>query len=113
MTSSDSIKVRSTSSNSAIATDIVLRIGERSRLVFRPEIVNNPHNARACVRGTFVYQRKGQTQLWEDVADESLTRLKKGEGYKLDIKPFDPIACPESAPRDQPTPQRPSTGPRK
>jgi hypothetical protein len=49
-------------------------------------LVDNPHNSDASVKGSFVFQRKGPKELWADVPVESLTALKKGEGYHLDLK---------------------------
>ncbi len=81
--------ITSTSRTSAKCSDISLRGGERddiNRLVFRPELVDNPHDAKAAVRGTFVYQRKGRNDKWDTITTESLTSLKKGEGYKLELR---------------------------
>jgi hypothetical protein len=56
------------------------------RLVFIPVIHNNP-NKDWPVNGTFVYQRKLKSDEWEKITvdGESLTRLKAGEGYKLEL----------------------------
>ena len=81
--------ITSTSRTSAKCSDVSLRGGERddiSRLVFRPELVDNPHDAKAAVRGTFVYQRKGRDDRWDTITTERLTSLKKGEGYKLELR---------------------------
>jgi hypothetical protein len=80
------LKVRSTSSSSAVVSDIVLRETTTTRLVFRAMLVDNPHNSDASVKGTFVYQRKGPKGNWANVPIEPLTSLKKGEGYHLDLK---------------------------
>jgi hypothetical protein len=81
----EKIEVDSTSSHSAICSDIVLRAGKRVRLIFRPEIVDNAENPEARVRGRFIYQRKGDTGAWEPFKKMSLTSLKKGEGYQLEL----------------------------
>ena len=63
-----------------------MRDGEQTRLLFRPEIVDNPSNPAACVRGTFLYQRKGKRDQWEDINTKSLSSFKKGDQYQIEIK---------------------------
>ncbi len=77
--------ITSTSRTSATCSDVVLRQGTTARLIFRPELVENPNDTAAAVRGTFVYQRKGTKDLWEDAATIPLSGLKKGEGFKLEL----------------------------
>lgn len=84
--SHEAVTIRPTSRHSAVASDIVLRDGTFVRLVFRPEVVNNTHNSAACVRGTFIYQKRGKDEEWADGGSTSLASLKKGEGYKLELK---------------------------
>lgn len=88
MTESDerSVEIRPTARVHAIVTDVALREGDSIRLVFRPEIVDNPCDPEACIRGTFIYQRKGRRDAWEDITTDSLNKLKSGEGYKLELK---------------------------
>jgi hypothetical protein len=38
------------------------------------------------LRGCFVYQRKRASDGWEDIRTNSLTTLKSGEGYHLDLR---------------------------
>jgi hypothetical protein len=45
----------------------------------------NDQNLAAGIRGTFVYQRKGRSQTWEDVPPASLGSLKSGEEYRLEL----------------------------
>ena len=78
--------IRSTSKQSAIAEPIILRKGEKSRLVFKPEIVDNKKNPSACVKGTFIFQVKGIKEEWSDYKTLDLTRLRKGEWVKLQLK---------------------------
>jgi len=82
----EKVQIQSTSRHSAICSDIVIREGEQVRFVFRPEIVDNPTNPAACVRGRFLYQRKGKKDGWEDFDSKPLSSLKKGEQFKLEIK---------------------------
>ena len=80
------IHVASTSSRTAECDPIVLRETERVRLVFLPELVKNEANPQACVRGTFVYQRKNATAEWAKSTEYSLSSLKSGEGYQLELR---------------------------
>jgi hypothetical protein len=79
------IRTASTSLNTADCNPIVLRITDRVRLVFLPALVNNNKNLQACVRGTFVYQKKKPTGEWTSITDKSLSSLKTGEGYQLEL----------------------------
>jgi hypothetical protein len=81
----DKIEIQSTSRDSANVSDIAIRYGEQVRLIFRPEIVNNPSNPPACVRGRFLYQRKGKKEPWEDFDTKPLSSLKKGDQFQLEI----------------------------
>src|SRR5689334_18319319 len=68
----------------AVETDpIVLRESDTRRLVFKPMIVDKPE---APVRGVFVWQRKRAAEDWEDITGETLTALKAGEGYALELR---------------------------
>jgi hypothetical protein len=78
----ESIHVKPTSRHSAVADAIVIRDKTTSRLIFLPEIHDNPNNPDACVSGTFVYQRKGKNDEWENEKTFDLSTLKKGEGAK-------------------------------
>jgi hypothetical protein len=80
------VEITPTSRGHADVSDIVLRQGDSVRLIFRPEIVDNPHDSAACIRGTFVYQRKGRRDSWEDAVASSLATLKAGQGFKLELK---------------------------
>lgn len=82
----DPIRVRPTSRTSAEVPDLVLREGETSRLIFRPMLVDNPNDARAAVKGGFIYQRKGKNAQWTDTQAINLNTLKGGEGVKLPLK---------------------------
>jgi hypothetical protein len=82
----EKIEIRSTSRHHAVSSDIIIRDGEQTRLVFRPEIVDNPSAPVACVRGTFLYRRKGKGDQWNDFETKPLSSLKKGDQYQLEIK---------------------------
>lgn len=80
------IRTKSTSLTTAQVTDIVLRITDHVRLVFRPTILENPHNKEAAVKGIFLYQRKVKSNEWQDFETIPLNSVKSGEGYKLELK---------------------------
>lgn len=80
-----SIQTRSTSRNTAVVTDIVLREKSTVRLIFRPLIVDNPNNEEECLKGMFLYQKKKKDDFWEDFKTDSLQSLKSGEGFFLDL----------------------------
>lgn len=81
----EKVEIASTSRHSATCSDISVREGGQVRLLFRPEIVDNPGNPSASVRGRFVYQRKGKNDGWVDFDKLPLSSLKKGEGYQLSL----------------------------
>ncbi len=80
------LEASSTSSRTADCTPIVLRETERVRLVFRPTILVNDENPRACIKGDFVYERRQKTEApWEPANTLSLATVKSGEQYKLEL----------------------------
>ncbi|MBI4722567.1 MAG: DUF4263 domain-containing protein [Candidatus Stahlbacteria bacterium] len=80
------VSTKSTSRYSAIGSDIVLRETKITRLFFRPIIVENLHDRKACVKGHFIFQRKNISGNWEDYNDFLLTKLKDSEWVKLELK---------------------------
>jgi hypothetical protein len=50
----ETITLRSTSLNSAIAEDIVLRLKDNTRLIFRPMVINNPNFPAECKRAFYL-----------------------------------------------------------
>jgi hypothetical protein len=78
--------VTSTSKRSATTDDVVLRETKTTRLIFRPILVDNIKEKEASVKGTFVFQKKGISDTWEDSESTSLSSLKKGESVKLELK---------------------------
>jgi hypothetical protein len=82
----EKFEVLSTSSQSAICSDIVIRETDRIRLVFRPEIIDNPHDPAAAIKGRFLYQRKAKKGTWEAFETIPLSSIKHGEGFQLEIK---------------------------
>jgi hypothetical protein len=88
----ESIQTRSTSLRAADASPIVLRDGDRTRLIFKPMLVENSKNPDASLSGVFVYQRKVAADVWEDVGSINLARLKAGEGVRLDLRSAEVLA---------------------
>lgn len=80
------IHTKSTSSTTAQAADIVLRVSDNVRLIFRPTILENPNNKDAAVKGVFLYQRKNKSSEWEDFETIPLNSVRNGEGYKLELR---------------------------
>lgn len=64
---------------------IILREGERVRLVFHPSLASITDDPRATIHGFFSYQRKGPTDRWSDLWPDSLSSLKGGEGFRLTL----------------------------
>ena len=81
----ESRTVKSTSRSSATTDDIVLRETGVTRLVFRPMLVDNKKDPSASVKGTFVFQKKGFNDNWEEIPVPSLSSLKKGDEVKLPL----------------------------
>jgi len=81
----DRLKITPTSNRTADVQDIVIRLTERVRLVFRPMLVDNYQTKDACIRGYFVYQRKRKNNEWEDLKKLPLSRLRTGEWIKLEL----------------------------
>jgi hypothetical protein len=82
----DTVEIRSTSLHSAECSDFIVRDGNQTRLIFRASIVDNPSDRDACVRGRFLYQRKGKNDVWVDFDKMALSSLKKGEQFQLELK---------------------------
>ncbi len=81
----DTITTRATSRKSGVGEDIELRKNTATRLVFRPEVVKDPHEIEASVRGTFIFQKKKPTGVWDDYKTLDLSKLKDGEWIKLEL----------------------------
>jgi Domain of unknown function (DUF4263) len=90
------IRTRSTSLRTSKISEIVLREGRLSRLVFVPTLVQNEKNPDAGVNGDFVYQRKAVKDTWIDVRSIPLNSLKSGEGYTLRLRASELLTLYES-----------------
>ena len=82
----ETVRIQATSRQTADCSDILLREGPLVRLIFRPQLVENERDPDACVKGRFIYQRKGKTDEWQDADTPSLASLKRGEWFELEIK---------------------------
>jgi hypothetical protein len=82
----ETIKTLSTSKRTATLTDLVLRKTQTTRLIFRPLVVDNIHNQEACIKGWFIFQKKGLKDKWDDIKTLDLSKLKKEEWIKLELK---------------------------
>jgi hypothetical protein len=82
----DKIEINSTSPFTATCPDVIIRLGEQTRLIFRPEIVKNSSDPSACVHGRFIYQKKARADKWENFERTPLTSIKKEEGFQLELK---------------------------
>jgi hypothetical protein len=78
----DRISVRSVARDVAEADPIVLRQSDRTRLVFLPTLVDQDEHP---LRGHFVWQRKRTKDEWDDLRGRSLSALKSGEGFALEL----------------------------
>ncbi|MCD6119278.1 DUF4263 domain-containing protein [bacterium] len=77
--------VKSTSRQSAICPDIELSITKTTKLVFRPEIANNPHNQQACVKGQFIHFRKSKAGQWIKKKTYKRSRIPKDHAVNLPL----------------------------
>jgi hypothetical protein len=55
-------------------------------------LVENKNENNASVKGTFIFQRKGNSDKWEDSDSIPLSKLKKGEGVKLELRSAELLA---------------------
>lgn len=65
---------------------IVLREWDFSRLVFKPMLVENENNPTNNIRWYFVYQKKKKSEEWNDIKEETLSKLKSWEWYQLELR---------------------------
>ncbi|MEO8451888.1 MAG: Shedu immune nuclease family protein [Gemmatimonadota bacterium] len=92
----DRLETSSTSSKSADCTPIVLRPGERTRLVFHPTLIENRDQPRACIKDAFHYEKKSAKGAWTPVATVSLATVNVGEQYKLELHSAELLALVEA-----------------
>jgi hypothetical protein len=80
------LRTKSTSPKTTKVSEIVLREGDITQLVFAPVMVPNEKNPLASVNGEFVFQKKARGDTWIPLKTIPLTSLKSGEGYTLHLK---------------------------
>jgi hypothetical protein len=81
-------KITQTSADSVVVEPIVLRSGDLTRMVFKPQIVNNKQDENKPVKGHIVWQKRGKSDIGDEWADEAHTKLSKmtaGSGIKLEL----------------------------
>lgn len=82
----EKITTQSTSKYTSVVSDLVLRKTNTTRLIFRPLIIDNANNKEASVKGWFIFQKKSLKDNWCDYKTFDLSKLKKGEWIKLELK---------------------------
>lgn len=78
-------EIQRTSLQSAAVSDRVLAETTTTRLVLRPDIVENRKNPDATIKVSLVHQRKSPNGAWEDSPTMPLSSLKAGEQVKLTL----------------------------
>ena len=81
-------KITQTSSDSAVVEPVVLRPGEITRMVFKPQLVNNKQDENRPVKGHVLWQKRGKSDVGEAWLDEShvkLSTMTAGSGIKLEL----------------------------
>jgi hypothetical protein len=81
-------KITQTGPDSAVVEPIVLRPGDLTRMVFKPQIVNNKQDENRPVKGHVLWQKRGKSEAGEEWADEAHTKLSHmtaGSGIKLEL----------------------------
>ncbi len=65
-----------------VLEDLVIKETTTTRTIFRAEIIDNPKDTSATVKGVFVHQKKSTKAEWEDIDELKFNTLKNGEGAK-------------------------------
>jgi hypothetical protein len=85
----DDISIKKTSTVTLQATDLVIRETKTIRLILRPVVVDNSKHPENSVKCWIIAQRKGPNDKWEEFNELPLSRLKKGEWLKFQLKTED------------------------
>ena len=72
-------KITQTGPNSAVVEPIVLRPGDLTRVVFKPQIVNNKQDENKPVKGHVLWQKRGKSEAGEEWADEAEEQARQAE----------------------------------
>jgi hypothetical protein len=81
-------KITQTGPDSAVVEPIVLRPGDLTRMVFKPQIVNNKQDDNKPVKGHVLWQKRGKSEAneeWVDEAHLKLSHMTAGSGIKLEL----------------------------
>jgi hypothetical protein len=81
-------KITQTGPDSAVVEPIVIRPGDLTRIVFKPQIVNNKQDENKPVKGHLLWQKRGKSETGQEWADEAHTKLyhmTAGSGIKLEL----------------------------
>ncbi|MFM8274379.1 MAG: Shedu immune nuclease family protein [Gemmata sp.] len=81
-------RITQTGPDSAVVEPVVLRPGDLTRMVFKPQIVNNKQDENKPVKGHVLWQKRGKSEAGEEWADEAHTKLSHmtaGSGIKLEL----------------------------
>lgn len=81
-------RITQTGPDSAVVEPIVLRPGDLTRMVFKPQIVNNKQDGNKPVKGHILWQKRGKSEAGEEWVDETHTKLSHmtaGSGIKLEL----------------------------
>lgn len=82
------LKLGTVASGIANCEHIVLRSGERSRLLFEATLVDKPDHPRS-VRGRLVYQKKKAEENWSNCSPVDLRQVKAGQAVSIELKSAD------------------------
>ncbi|WP_109630918.1 Shedu immune nuclease family protein [Lentzea atacamensis] len=85
MSENREIEVTPTGPYTADVSPVVVREGVRTRMVFKPSLVDNQTDKHASVRGTLTYQSKHKADPWADVDTLPLNKVKAGENLRFEL----------------------------
>lgn len=81
-------RITQTGPDSAVVEPIVLRPGDLTRMVFKPQIVNNKQDENKPVKGYLLWQKRKKSEVGEEWADEAylkLSQMTAGSGIRLEL----------------------------
>jgi hypothetical protein len=86
------LTVSSTSLNTANVSSIILSQTPRTRLLFSPSLVNNPHDASSCVSGKIIYEKKHQNDSTFPYDKLSRRSIKSDESMEISLDTSETLA---------------------
>lgn len=81
-------RITQTGPDSAVVEPIVLRPGDLTRMVFKPQIVNNKQDENKPVKGHLLWQKRKKSEVGEEWVDEvylKLSQMTAGSGIRLEL----------------------------